>query len=106
MILIKNWNEEASDVVTFKMPLCGFARYADDFIIVVKSQRAGERVLTKVTKLLKKNFKLTVNEAKSQVVPSHKASFLGFTFKGKQIRWTDKSYKKFIAQLKELTSRT
>jgi len=61
-----------------------FARYADDFIIVVKSQRAGERVLCNVTKLLKKTFKLTVNEAKSQVVPTNKCSFLGFTFWGKK----------------------
>ena len=83
-----------------------FARYADDFIIVVKSQRAGERVLANVTKLLKKTFKLTVNEAKSQVVPTDECSFLGFTFKGTQIRWTEKSYKKFIARIKELTSRT
>jgi RNA-directed DNA polymerase len=83
-----------------------FARYADDFIIVVKSKRAGERVLANVTKLLKKTFKLTVNEAKSQVVPTNLCSFLGFTFKGKKIRWTEKSYGKFIQRLKELTSRT
>lgn len=83
-----------------------FARYADDFIILVKSQRAGERVLANITKLLKKTFKLTVNEAKSQVVPTDKCSFLGFTFRGKKIRWTEKSYGKFIKRLKELTSRT
>ena len=83
-----------------------FARYADDFIILVKSKRAGERVLANVTKLLKKTFKLTVNETKSQVVPTNECSFLGFTFKGKKIRWTEKSYGKFIKRLKELTSRT
>jgi RNA-directed DNA polymerase len=83
-----------------------FARYADDFIILVKSKRAGERVLANVTKLLKKTFKLTVNEAKSQVVPTNKCSFLGSTFYGNKIRWTEKSYSKFINRLKELTSRT
>ena len=83
-----------------------FARYADDFIIMVKTQRAGERVLVNVTKLLKKSFKLTVNEAKSQVVSSNKCSFLGFTFKGKQIRWTEKSYDKFRQEIRRLTSRT
>jgi len=29
-----------------------FARYADDFIILVKTQRAGERVMTSVTRFL------------------------------------------------------
>jgi len=46
-----------------------FVRYCDDFVILVKSQRAGLRVLTSITRFLKKRLKLTVNEKKSQVVP-------------------------------------
>lgn len=42
-----------------------FARYADDFIILVKSQRAGERVLHNVTKYLSNRLKLVVNTEKS-----------------------------------------
>ncbi|MGE6437014.1 reverse transcriptase domain-containing protein [Shewanella baltica] len=42
-----------------------FARYADDFIILVKSQRAGERVLKSITRYLATKLKLVVNEQKS-----------------------------------------
>ena len=88
------------------MPLCGFARYADDFIILVKSKRAGERVMTSITRFLNKKLKLKVNTEKSQVVRTNDCSFLGFTFKGEQIRWTEKSYQKFRWRIRQLTSRT
>ncbi len=45
-----------------------FARYADDFIILVKSKHAGERVLSSITTYLATKLKLVVNEQKSQVV--------------------------------------
>ena len=45
-----------------------FARYADDFIILVKSKRAGKRVLSSITRYLATKLKLVVNEQKSQVV--------------------------------------
>lgn len=45
-----------------------FARYADDFIILVKSKRAGIRVLTSIIRYLATTLKLVVNEQKSQVV--------------------------------------
>ena len=83
-----------------------FARYADDFIILVKSKRAGERVMTSITRFLNKKLKLSVNTEKSQVVTTNECSFLGFTFKGEQIRWTEKSYQKFRWRIRQLTSRT
>ena len=45
-----------------------FVRYADDFIILVKSQRAGERVKRSVSRFLERRLKLKVNEDKSHVV--------------------------------------
>jgi len=48
-----------------------FARYADDFIIImVKSRRAGERVLASIQRFLERKLKLQVNEDKSRVVPA------------------------------------
>ena len=44
-----------------------FVRYADDCNIYVRSQRAGERVMTGVTGWLEKKLKLRVNRAKSTV---------------------------------------
>ncbi len=42
-----------------------FARYADDFIILVKSDRAGQRVMASVQRFLEKKLKLKINEKKS-----------------------------------------
>ena len=83
-----------------------FARYADDFIILVKSQRAGERVMRSVQRFLERTLKLRVNEKKSQVDKTDKTNFLGFTFKGNKIRWSEKAFRAFKRRVKELTGRS
>jgi RNA-directed DNA polymerase len=82
-----------------------FARYADDFIILVKSQRAGERVLSSITKYLQHRLKLVINTEKSQVVRACESKFLGFTFKNGQIKWHPKILLKFKQKIRELTNR-
>src|SRR5207248_8024042 len=54
-----------------------FARYADDSNIYVRSQRAGQRVMTNVTRFLTRRLKLKVNEAKSAVARPVERKFLG-----------------------------
>ena len=44
-----------------------------------------------ITRYLETILKLKVNPAKSKVAPMSECSFLGFTIKGKKIRWTDKA---------------
>jgi len=83
-----------------------FARYADDLVILVKSQRAGERVMRSITRYLDKTLKLKVNPAKSKVASMSECSFLGFTIKGKKVRWTDKALANFKHRVKELTGRS
>ena len=83
-----------------------FARYADDLIILVKSQRAGERVLKSLTGFIENDLKLKVNTEKSQVVKSVQCKFLGFSFRGQHIRWHPKSVEKFKRHVRELTNRT
>lgn len=41
-----------------------FVRYADDFVIYVKSRRAGERVMESVTTFLEQDLQLTINQMK------------------------------------------
>ena len=43
-----------------------FVRYADDFIILVKSLSAGERVMASISRFLERKLRLTVNEKKSR----------------------------------------
>lgn len=83
-----------------------FARYADDLVILVKSQRAGERVMRSITRILHTTLRLTVNPAKSKVAPMSECSFLGFTIKGKKLRWTDKALANFKHRVTELTGRS
>lgn len=83
-----------------------FARYADDLVILVKSPRAGERVMRSVTRYLETTLKLTVNPAKSKVAPMSECSFLGFTMVATKIRWADKALAEFKRRVKELTSRS
>jgi len=55
-----------------------FIRYADDFIIFVKSPRAGERVMENISSFVEGKLQLTINRKKSQVTSATKATFLGF----------------------------
>ncbi|MEI8600039.1 group II intron reverse transcriptase/maturase [Shewanella sp. PP-Sp27a-2] len=82
-----------------------FARYADDFIILVKSIRAGERVLKSITRYLATKLKLVVNEQKSQVVEVGQSKFLGFTFNRGKIQWHAKTLHIFKQKMKRLTNR-
>ena len=58
-----------------------FVRYADDLLILVKSHRAGERVMASVTRFLTRKLKLVVNELKSRVAKINDCTFLSFTFR-------------------------
>jgi len=82
-----------------------FARYADDSIILVKSQRAGVRVMARIARYLEK-LKVKVNTDKSKVVRVQESSFLGFTFKAKKLTVTIKAVMKFKHRLKRLTGRS
>ncbi len=83
-----------------------FVRYADDFIILCRSQRAGQRILRSVRRFLSDRLKLIVNEAKSRVVKLAEASFLGFGIVRRRVRWTAKSLGRFKAQVRQITRRT
>jgi len=82
-----------------------FARYADDFTILVKSPRAGDRVLGSISRFLSHRLKLAVNTTKSHVVKTSESKFLGFTFKGGRIQWHHKALLKFKQQVRRLTNR-
>jgi RNA-directed DNA polymerase len=82
-----------------------FARYADDGVILVKSKRAGERVMASITRYLEK-LKVKVNTDKSKVVRVQDCSFLGFTFKGRKATATVKAIVEFKRRVRRLTGRS
>lgn len=85
-----------------------FARYADDCNILVKSRRAGERVMASVTRLVSDSLRLTVNPLKSAVDRPWKRKFLGFTVSrtDKKLKVADKAIDKLKDRVRELTRRT
>jgi RNA-directed DNA polymerase len=82
-----------------------FARYADDGVILVKSQRAGCRVMAGITRYLGK-LKVKVNTDKSNVVRVQDCSFLGYTFKGRKATATMEAIMGFKRQVRRLTGRS
>ena len=86
-----------------------FVRYADDCNIYVRSERAGRRVMTKVTRFLTRRLKLKVNEAKSAVARPVERKFLGFSFsnnKEPKRRIAPKALLRCKQKIRELTQRT
>jgi group II intron reverse transcriptase/maturase len=85
-----------------------FARYADDCNLLVKSRRAGERVMASVSRFLSDTLRLTVNPLKSAVDRPAKRTFLGFTVsrKGALLKVADPAIVKLKERIRELTRRT
>jgi RNA-directed DNA polymerase len=83
-----------------------FARYADDFLILVRSLRAAQRVMQSVTRFVEARLKLVVNRHKSQAAALSKCAFLGFQILRGRIVWTDEAQKRFKERIQEITSRS
>ncbi|EKU96243.1 Retron-type reverse transcriptase [Leptolyngbya sp. PCC 7375] len=83
-----------------------FVCYMDDLVILVRSVRAGKRVMANVSRYLTQKLRLKVNRQKSQVVNIHALEYLGFQFRGIRVYWSDKAFADFKHRLKGLTARS
>lgn len=86
-----------------------FVRYADDCNIYVRSERAGQRVMSSLTQFITRRLKLKVNAEKSAVAQPEKRKFLGFSLspgKAGKRRIAPKALQRFKQKARELTSRT
>ena len=85
-----------------------FVRYTDDFVVFVKSQPAGERVMQSPQCYIDDSLRLKVNTQKSAVDRPWKRTFLGFTFskRGLKIKVSDKALMKLKATVRMLSRRT
>ena len=87
-----------------------FTRYADDCIIVVKSEKAANRVMESITKYIEKKLGLKVNAEKSKVARPNQIKYLGFGFYNTKTGIVKpkphlKSIQKFKRKLKQITKR-
>ena len=83
-----------------------FARYADDFIIVVKSKRAAERVMHSISRYIETKLKLVVNQTKTKAARLSQCSFLGFVITPKRIRCLGSKLDTFKRNIRVITSRS
>lgn len=86
-----------------------FVRYADDCNVYVRSERAGERVMSLLRRLYAR-LRLEVNEQKSAVAPMQSRKFLGYDFwyaRGGEVKRgvAKKTIVTFKQKLRELTRR-
>jgi group II intron reverse transcriptase/maturase len=87
-----------------------FVRYADDVMVYVESERAGQRVMESITRFIEQRLKLRVNAAKSALAPATTRPFLGFVFYRRdgrvRIGVSRKAPKRAKQRLRQLTART
>ena len=82
-----------------------YCRWADDFVVVVKSERAARRVMENITKYIEAELGLPVNHEKSLVAPVHRVEFCGFQILVGKVRVSTKARKRFKNQVRRLTPR-
>jgi len=82
-----------------------FVRYADDFVVLVKSERAAQRVFASLCRFIEKRLGLEVNRDKSAVRPIRELSYLGFSFRLGKIVVSEASLAEFNYRLKQYTRR-
>jgi len=83
-----------------------FSRYADDFLIFVRSRSAAERVLRTVTRFIEGHLALIINEVKSKAARLRECTFLGFRIHQGKLRWTDAAVQTFKQRVRQITKRS
>jgi len=82
-----------------------YCRWADDFVILLKSERAAKRVMEGITRYLEEELGLKVNSEKSEVTLIKNVTFLAFQILRGKIRVSNKARDKFKRKVCELTRR-
>lgn len=79
-----------------------FVRYADDCLIMVKSEKAANRVMESITTFITKKLGLKVNLEKSKIARPNQIKYLGFGFYKKinQNKWRPKPHIKSVQKFK------
>ncbi|MFS1951756.1 group II intron reverse transcriptase/maturase [Vibrio breoganii] len=81
-------------------------RYADDILIFCRSRKGAGNALAQATKVLEKELKLTVNQAKSHIAHSKDGvRFLGVEIGSRYTRIQAKKLVEFKRKLKQMTKR-
>jgi group II intron reverse transcriptase/maturase len=84
-----------------------FVRYADDFVVLCRSEDEAKEALALVEQLLADRFGLSLSSEKTKVTRFHEGfSFLGFDIKSRFVRMRAKSVENFKAKVRRITRRS
>lgn len=87
-----------------------FVRYADDFVVFVRSKAAAKRVMASIDRFVTGRLRLKINADKSAIRRPWDCKYLGFSFTNSRvnpkirIHW--KTIKRFKQRVRELTGRS
>ena len=83
-----------------------FVRYADDQIILVRSEEAANRVQKSITDFIENRMRLKVNREKSRICRPHELNFLGYSIYGRgKLGISRESFDRFKEKLRRITRR-
>jgi RNA-directed DNA polymerase len=83
-----------------------FVRYADDMVLLIKSEKAAIRVAMSITDFIENRMKLKVNREKSRICKPWELNFLGYTVQyDGGLGISQESLRRFKAKLKRITRR-
>jgi len=82
-----------------------YCRWADDFVVMLRSERASKRVMEGIIRYLEEELNLPVNREKSCVAMAQDVTFLGFRIYRGKIQVSKESREKFKRKIRERTHR-
>lgn len=84
-----------------------FVRYADDFVVLCRSEHEAKEALALVERLLKDRLGLSLSPEKTRVTRFHEGfTFLGFDIQSNFVRMRAKSVEKFKTKVRGITQRS
>lgn len=84
-----------------------FVRYADDFVVLCRTEDEAKEARTLVERLLADQLRLTLSPEKTKVTRFHEGfTFLGFDIKSRFVRMRAKSVENFKTKVRRITQRS
>lgn len=99
----------ALNLMDWKLEQAGFrfVRYADDFVVLCKSEQRAKEALELINNLLADQLGLALSPEKTHITTFKKGfAFLGFQIGAWTIRMRDKSKEKFKDKVRQITTRS
>lgn len=81
-----------------------FVRYADDVVIVLKSEAATKKVMYSIISWIERKLGLKVNATKTKITPPSRLKYPGFGFWNDKGEWKTKPHENSVEKFKRKLS--